>query len=176
MAERRRGVGGSKLRLLAVLGLGFVRVERRPRIWGTEGRRRLLFIGRMRSASTCGSLPGDTACGHKTRARTRVRLEEGAKPVWCGCGADSGGSRRAGLAWTGVHGQRRSSAQGHGQRRRRAREVEGGPDRWGPPGGERGRRRRTGPGEWKLGRREGSLGRRKEKEKEGEGEGLGQPG
>ena len=29
----------------------------------------------------------------------------------------------------------------------RAREVEGGPDRWGPPGGERGGRRRTGPGE-----------------------------
>ena len=63
--------------MVAALGLGFVRVERRPRIWGTEGRRRLLFIGRMRSASTCGSRPGDAACGHKTRARTRVRLEEG---------------------------------------------------------------------------------------------------
>ena len=92
-AERRRGERlRARLSSYGTLGLGFVRVERRPRIWGTEGRRRLLFIGRMRSASTCGSRPGDAACGHKTRARTRVRLEEGGDPNrW---GLPVGGSKR----------------------------------------------------------------------------------
>ena len=70
----------------------------------------------------CGSRPGDAACGHKTRARTRVRLEEGAKPVWCGCGADSGGSRRAGLAWMGSTGigvaRRRATGSSAGVRGR----------------------------------------------------------
>ena len=91
---------------------------------------------------------------------TRVRLErkKGMKPVWCGCGADTGGSRRAGLAWTGVHGQRRSSAQAHGQRRRRAREVEGGPDRWGPPGGERGGEKADWAGRRKPGPAGGEIG------------------
>ena len=55
----------------------------------------------------------------------------------------------------------RAAAQAHVK-------VEGGPDRWGPPGGERGRRRRTGPGEGKLGRREGEFGSW-EKKKKGRG-------
>ena len=96
--------------MVAPLGLGFVRVERRPRIWGTEGRRRLLFIGRMRSAST-----GDAACGHKTRARTRVRLEEGGDPNRWGLpvGGSKRGERRSGpCAELGREKQKRAAVKG----------------------------------------------------------------
>ena len=101
--------------IVAALGLGFVRVEWRPRIWGTEGRRRLLFIGRMRSASTCGSRPGDAACGHKTRARTRVRLEEGGDPNRWGppVGGSKRGERRSGpCAEMGREKEKRAAVKG----------------------------------------------------------------
>ena len=101
--------------MVAPLGLGFVRVERRPRIWGTEGRRWLLFIGRMRSASTCGSRPGDAACGHKTRARTRVRLEEGGNPDRWGlpAGGSKRGERRSGpCAEMGREKEKRAAVKG----------------------------------------------------------------